>query len=173
MSAIKNISINVSSILTRRNDQSEAHYFARMFAIAAAPTLMLALVAALLVDSSPKFSLDPGSGSLFGWQILTSVFIQPIIETFILLWPTALAYDALEKKPRAALIGILPIVMLHGFSHWLKPTTVAWTFFVQAYAYLELRTTGTSFRSSIAFVGVFHILWNFLLALALVVIRWQ
>jgi hypothetical protein len=71
-----------------------------------------------------------------------------------------LASSAIKNYRLAALIGALPLILLHGLIQWQKPIIVGLFFYVQAFSYLELRKENHLFWKRFLFVFLFHALLN-------------
>jgi hypothetical protein len=148
----------------RKNLSKTYFYFIRIFFFATVPIIPLGIAAAYFwQDQSPSIYLANDSSIKFIWQIIGIGFIVPFFETAILIFPTVLARDAINKKRLAAFIGSLPLILLHGLIHWNKPLVIAWFFYVQAFSYLELRESGASVKSSFIFIFLIHSLFNSIL----------
>ncbi len=147
-----------------------AAYFLRMFLLAYIPTILLALLASrVLPEFAPSYSLaDDHSVNLF-WRYVGVAVIVPFIETAILVYPTVVARTAPSSVAIAAFVGALPIALLHGLSSVVRPFIVFWFFFVQAYAFLILRSDHVPFRKSYMFVFLIHGLSNFVSELMFIV----
>ena len=142
--------------------QTMATYFVRMFLLAYIPTILLAFIASrFFPEFAPSYSLaDDHSLTLF-WRYAGVAVIAPFIETAILIYPTVVARSAPNSVAIAALVGALPIALLHGLSSIVRPFIVFWFFFVQSYAFLTLRNDHATFGRSYMFVFLIHGLSNF------------
>jgi len=149
------------SILKRSSPQTVFSYFAKIYFIAVTPTILLGTIATYFwIDKSPSIFFAGDSSIKFIWQVVATGFIVPFLESLVLVFPTVIAQDAIREKRLAALIGALPLILLHGLVRWNKPFVIAWFFYVQAFSYLELRESGTSAKVSFSFIFLIHSIFN-------------
>jgi len=95
-------------------------------------------------------------------NFLVVVLVTPICETFLLVYFTALASTGIESQNRASFIGTLPLTLLHFVNGIENVIVVAFSFFIQASAYLEMRKSGVEFRKRLIFIIFIHALHNLL-----------
>lgn len=152
------------ALLNKAPNQTLPAYFVKAFLLAQIPSYALAILAGLLwPNDTPPIHLA-GYPDLSPWiQLAFSGGIIPFLETALLLYPTALAHQAIGKREISSFIGAAPIVLLHGLVAWQKPFVIAWSFYVQSFVYIELRAAGFSIRTAYMFVFLMHALTNSIL----------
>ncbi|WP_038492787.1 hypothetical protein [Collimonas arenae] len=147
--------------IKRDTSQTLYRYFAFVFIVAVTSTIILALLASLFLNGQGLsvywIGIAPGNVLL---QFFLTGIITPLIESAILIYPTVVASSAFKSKYAAALVGALPIIALHAFVQAYKPLVIAWSFYIQALAYLELRQSEVSFKKSFWFVFLIHAIFN-------------
>lgn len=160
--------MNTFLTLTRKPLQTTPEYFGKNFVFGAVPTILLGLIATLLFKGRSPSPFLAGSSSIgIFWQFLFTVIVIPFFESFILIYPTALASSFFEKQRFSAFFGSLPLIILHGLIQWQKAIVVSPFFYVQAFSYLELRKECASFWGKFLFIFLLHALFNLFLLIAL------
>jgi hypothetical protein len=158
----------MTTLLVRKAAQSLPSYFVVVWISAVVPSLILAVAISFVLRTPEPDTLRHyiGTDVALWQQVLQNAIIVPIVESALLIFPTAVAASAMQNRIAAAFVGAMPISLMHAWVSWAKPLVVFWFFFAFAYAYLELRSTRQSVRSAFLFVVLGHVLGNFLLTLA-------
>lgn len=146
--------------ISRSENQSILMYFLQTLIISLIPTSILALGAAYFIDNSPSPYIEGISRSNFGLQWLFTGLLIPALESMFLIYPTSVAYDATKSQVRGAIIGAAPVVFLHIFVSWQKIFVVGWSFYVQAFSFIELKKQNINFKTRLIFVISLHAAHN-------------
>lgn len=132
------------------------------FLIYVTPSLAMAIAASMIFPDPPAGGISNPEGAWATVWLLFSVGIAiPAAETMLLIYPTALAGQALPHSIwRAAILGAAPLSALHFLVSWQKVLVVYWAFTYGAYCYLKLRRQGSTRLFSAAYVWGFHCIVN-------------
>jgi len=155
-------------LLSHKPNQFIASYFLKTFVVSLIPTVTLALAAAHFFSGQSPSPYLAGDESINAfWQLISIGLIIPSIESFFLIYTTSMAFDAAKNHTRSALIGTIPLLIFHSLLQWQLGLVLAWFFFVQAYAYIELKKCHLSLRDRYFFITGIHGLHNSLAVLIL------
>jgi len=147
--------------IKRDVSQTLYRYFVFVFIVATIPTIILGVLASLFLEERGLSVYWAGiAPDKVLYQFFLTGIITPILESAILIYPTAVASSALKSRYVAALVGALPIIALHALAHSYKPLVIGWSFYVQALAYIELRQSQVSFKKSFGFIFFLHAIFN-------------
>jgi hypothetical protein len=146
--------------ISRSENQSIPMYFMQTFIISSIPTYILALGAAYFIDNSPSPYIAGISRSNFWLQWLFTGLLIPALESIFLIYPTSVAYDATKSQFRGAIIGAAPLVFLHILVQWQKIFVIGWSFYVQAFSFIELKKQNINFKTRLIFVISLHAVHN-------------
>lgn len=131
--------------------------FFRSFLIYIVPGLILSIFLSLFVG--PPDWLSESRMALLSTAILI-VVVAPLVETFILIYPTSLAGQAQTNRWAASVIGAAPLTALHIVNGWPSVVCVAWSFVWSAYCWLSLSERETRFWPRYAFLVSLHAMSN-------------
>lgn len=148
------------------NWDSPSQHFWPAFLVCAIPSFASgALVHYLFPEWKAPF-LDLSEKPLvITFTIINAIIISPLIETYVLTWPTVITRQAIQNKWLASFAGALLIIALHAFAGWQKCLGVAWNFTWQAYCFISLTEAGKTYRYRYFFIAGMHIAFNSLCVL--------
>ena len=140
-------------------------YALRVWPIALAPTLCIAIAASFIAHAvGAEFLFDEGQWSglldLPGWlMLLQVVLVAPILETLLMAPLLALLMRLFRRRRRWAILGsALVWAVLHGMSAPIWGVCIFWTFVVFSTVFLIWREV--SFWHAVGVTAAVHALNN-------------
>jgi hypothetical protein len=137
-------------------------FFIKISFLDLVPLLVMVLIAVCLGLFTELQDLQPKSVPTDEPNFLVVVLVTPIFETLLLVYFTALASTEIKSQKRASFIGALPLILLHFVNGVENLIVVAFSFFIQASAYLEMRKFDVEFKNRLTFITCIHALHNLL-----------
>lgn len=118
------------------------------------------IISVLLSHVAEPPTWQPKGLSALLLVMIPIVLVAPLIETFVLIYPTSLAGQVQKNRWAASVTGAIPLVSLHFVNGWPSVVGVAWGFVWSAHCWLALSEQEIPFWPRYAFLVGMHAVGN-------------